>query len=593
MSLALEFKPSNPDNADPLSVAKSAELQIAFVGTMHIDDNIVTKTLADFGQAFRIVKYEDAAQLGAAQSGTASDLIVCAAEDAEQVLAAIAGSRADIPCIAILDCMDFETAIKLMRSGVRDTAAANTPDHVDLVLKRELETLIQRRWLEQMLGTVENGKAGPRTEEVAVGSDAALDFTSVVVERSDFSRSLRRWLKEPESSRRNGYVFYVTTDDDEPSSEASEHFSVIWQKLAESLQDDRLGDTLLAPIADDAVVVFIVPEARQAGLDIGQMMGERLHMTCKRLGQEQAMPKWRLGMVKLSDKDHYPSAVIEKAKLDSAPRKLADSANGSMPQSQTASPGKRDPGWEARILAALKNDRFTFAFQPIVNLCGEPGIRYELLLRMLDNQGQKILPTQFLPWANLAGLLPAIDRWVIKHAVLKLAEDEQSPYSNFFVKLSAHALGDTAILSWIKQNIDAKEVDAGRLCFCVKEFSLIDNNRTAQSFLEGLNALGCKVSIEQATDVSFSRDFSTQHTFDYVKLDRSIVAQIPCDRSVVDKLIAMTAIAHGSGKKIIAEFVQDAKTLRLLWECQIDYIQGYYVQAPQAQRNFDFSDTMG
>jgi len=591
MSVALEFKLSNRNNADPVSVAKAAELQIAFVGEMHVNDSIVEKTLADYGQAFRIVKFEDAAQLGAAQSGAASDMVVCAADDAEEVIAAIAGSPADIPCIAVLDHMDFETAIRLMRSGVRDFATANTPDHVDMVLQRELENLVQRRWLHHILGTADSRKAEPKTEETPVDSNAAVQSTSIVVERSDFSRSLRRWLKDPDNSKQNGHVFYVTIDGDGASSDASGHFASIWRNLAESLQDDRLGDALLAPVADDAVVAFIVLEDKQATLDIRKVVGERLRTICDKLGREQAMPKWRLGMIKLTDKDHYPSAVIEKAKLDSAPRKLPNSMNGSLSQSQTTAPGKRDRGWEARILAALKNDRLTFDFQPIVNLCGEPGIRYELLLRMLDSHGQKILPTQFLPWASHAGLLPAIDRWVIKHAVLKLAEDEQSPYSNFFVKLSAHALGDTAILSWIKQNIDAREVDAGRLCFCVKEFSLIDNDKSAQSFLEGLNALGCTVSIEQATNVSFSRDFSTQYTFDYVKLDRSIVAQIPRDRSVVDKLLAMTTIAHSNGKKIIAEFVQDAKTLRLLWECQIDYIQGYYVQAPQAQRNFDFSDT--
>ena len=124
MSVALDFKPANRDSADPVSDAKCAELQIAFVGIMHINDSIVEKTLADYNQAFRIVKFDDAAQLGAAQSGAASDMVVCAADDAEQVLATIAGSQADIPCIAVLDQMDFDKAIKLMRGGVRDIATA-------------------------------------------------------------------------------------------------------------------------------------------------------------------------------------------------------------------------------------------------------------------------------------------------------------------------------------------------------------------------------------------------------------------------------------------------------------------------------------
>ena len=78
--------------------------------------------------------------------------------------------------------------------------------------------------------------------------------------------------------------------------------------------------------------------------------------------------------------------------------------------------------WVGRVRRALDEQRFVLYCQPVVSIeTGEP-VQYELLLRMVDDDGELVLPGSFVPSAERFGLMPAVDRWVVHQAVRLLAE---------------------------------------------------------------------------------------------------------------------------------------------------------------------------
>ena len=78
--------------------------------------------------------------------------------------------------------------------------------------------------------------------------------------------------------------------------------------------------------------------------------------------------------------------------------------------------GDRD-SWFSRLRRALDEDRFVLYAQPIVPICSAGLPRYELLMRMLDDTGELVLPGAFLLNAERFDLIGEIDRWVIAQAV--------------------------------------------------------------------------------------------------------------------------------------------------------------------------------
>ena len=243
----------------------------------------------------------------------------------------------------------------------------------------------------------------------------------------------------------------------------------------------------------------------------------------------------------------------------------------------------RVAGMQARVARAdqvrraLAEDRFTLLWQPIVELaCGE-ATQYELLLRMIGEDGAFVLPGAFIEVAERFGLIGELDRWVIRRAIRLLAERADVRLE---VNVSGCSLTDAELPSFVERELSAAGVDPGRLIFEITETSAIADMEQAREFAERLTRLGCRFALDD-----FGAGFSSFHylkylPLDYLKIDGDFVrglASSPTDRLVVK---AMVDIARGMGMKTIAEFVEDAETVALLRELGVDYSQGYHHGRP-------------
>jgi diguanylate cyclase (GGDEF)-like protein len=235
-----------------------------------------------------------------------------------------------------------------------------------------------------------------------------------------------------------------------------------------------------------------------------------------------------------------------------------------------------------RIREALEHDLLQVYCQSILDLSTGRVSQYELLLRMVDEDGQVLPPKAFLGIAERYGLMPDIDRWVVNQAIglVSQREDRGDPVQ-LEVNLSAKTLGDPLFPGWVEGRLAASMIDAGALIFEITETAAIANMEEAKSFVNRLTQLGCKFALDD-----FGAGFGSFHyvkylPIDYVKIDGDFVRGVvdsPTDQSVVR---AIVQLARGLGKRTIAEFVTDEPTVALLREYGVDYAQGYHVGAPR------------
>ena len=237
--------------------------------------------------------------------------------------------------------------------------------------------------------------------------------------------------------------------------------------------------------------------------------------------------------------------------------------------------------WLERIRRALAEDRLVLHGQLIESLAGDSRHREELLLRMVDDDGDLIPPTAFLGVAERFDLIQEIDRWVIRHAVELLARMQAAGDDVVLeVNLSAKSVTDPDLPAMIEGQLELHKVDPSGLVFEMTETAAIVNIDRAKHFAAFLHELGCEFALDDF-GAGFASFYYLKHfAFDYLKIDGEFIEDLSANATNQLLVRALVDIAHGLGKQTIAEFVEDAATLKVLQELGVDYVQGFHVARP-------------
>ena len=241
-----------------------------------------------------------------------------------------------------------------------------------------------------------------------------------------------------------------------------------------------------------------------------------------------------------------------------------------------------DMGWAARVREMLEHDRFQLVYQPIMALNNDQVQDYEVLVRMVCDDGEIILPGGFMPAAERFGLIHSVDRWIVSRALNQLARLHlQGEAVRFSINLSGKAFEDASLLPMIQQLLDHSSIDPSRVCFEITETAAIAKLSAAEKFIAALTRMGCQFALDDF-GAGFSSFAYLKHLpVDKLKIDGAFVqgmANSQIDQAMVQ---SMNQVAHALGKQTIAEYVEDAATLELLREYGVDYAQGNYIGKPR------------
>lgn len=255
-----------------------------------------------------------------------------------------------------------------------------------------------------------------------------------------------------------------------------------------------------------------------------------------------------------------------------------------------------DAKFKGQITEALKQDKFILHYQPIVSLHGDTDERYEVFVRMgsAGNEESLILPQDFLPAAERIGMAIAIDRWVLYRTITKLTERwAKGKKTRFFIKLSAASLKDETLIDWLDYQIKEKKLPKDTLIFEVKESAAVTNLKYAKNLSHKLKAINCGFVLDDFGSGTNPFQLLDHVHADYVRLDKLFMADLlenSANQEIIKKLAEK---ASTLGKYTIAQYVPDASSLSVLWGMGVNFIQGYFLQEPLPELNYDFTEMSG
>ena len=298
-----------------------------------------------------------------------------------------------------------------------------------------------------------------------------------------------------------------------------------------------------------------------------------------------------VGGVQIGEKNASMTQVLGKAheRLQSASAVGGNRSDIFDPGAVDRAEQQRIAEWVVRLRNAIAHDQFVFHYQPVITLSDEPQAVYEAYLRLDAGGGELLPPRAFLQIADENGVSAEIDRWVIEKAIKVAAERLQAKRPVILLaKISQYSLADDTLVAFVQEKLAQHQLPGQYVVLQVAEAKVFSQLRATQALADGLAQVGCRICINQFGSGLDSFQLLSHFKPALLKLDRSFTEELPKNADNQQRIRDITQKAGELGIKTIAEFVQDAASMTILFTAGIDYVQGDFLAPAMAVMNYEF-----
>ena len=478
---------------------------------------------------------------------------------------------------------------------LRDATVVALADHVALVRRDNKEMAISdsaapiRNLAGEIIGAVMvfHDVAQARKLSQQLTYQASHDALTDLLNRVDFERQLQDALDSARKDHSQHALCYLDLDQFKIVNDTCGHVAgdELLRQVASVLRSALRDSDVLARLGGDEFGILL----KNCDPDYGPSIAEFL---CKAIKDHRFL--WNehsfeigvsIGLVAITEDSQSVSEVLSTADVAcyTAKDKGRNQAHLYQPNDGELQKRRGEMEWVSRIRRAIDEDRFCLYCQPIVPLNAASGfdMHREVLIRLRDEQGQMVPPMAFIPAAERYGLMPEVDRWVIRNS-FKLLSEERSSNASWIctINLSGQSLGDRDFLDFILGQLEQSRVRPDRICFEITETAAVANLVKASQFISALKYRGCLFALDDFGSGLSSFAYLKNLKVDYLKIDGSFVKDMMSDRMDFAMVEAINQIGHIMGIQTIAEFVENNAILEALRMMGVDFAQGYGVAKP-------------
>jgi len=240
-----------------------------------------------------------------------------------------------------------------------------------------------------------------------------------------------------------------------------------------------------------------------------------------------------------------------------------------------------------RIRSALDGDGFQLVFQPIVSLHGEEEEQFQALLRLHGDDRRVHTAAEVIPAAERAGLIGAVDRWVLQQCVTLIgARPPGGRAPRLFASVSLDSVHEADSVPWLGDLLERGKVPAEALSLELRLPDDTADDAAIERWAGAVHALGASVTLAGIESGPRVDQFARLPSIGYLKIAARYLRFD--DERIRNELRALVTLAHENDKRVIAPRVEDARGAAALWTAGVDFIQGNFVQQAGQELVFDF-----
>jgi diguanylate cyclase (GGDEF)-like protein len=237
--------------------------------------------------------------------------------------------------------------------------------------------------------------------------------------------------------------------------------------------------------------------------------------------------------------------------------------------------------WTDRLNHAVRNGNFEIFLQGIHHADTKEIHHYEALIRMPNREhvGKHFRPDEFIAHAETSGKIGQLDRWMILQTIKMLAMNPS--FYPIAVNISAMSLSDNWLAAYVAEQLAAHAVSGRRLHLELTETAALSDIQSAQATVASLKQLGCEVCLDDFGSGFASLAYLKLIDANYLKIDGIFIRDVHKDRENQVLLRAIVDIAQSSGRRTVAEWIEDEAMLETVRSFHVDYVQGYHLSRPE------------
>ncbi|HTU67253.1 MAG TPA: bifunctional diguanylate cyclase/phosphodiesterase [Steroidobacteraceae bacterium] len=424
--------------------------------------------------------------------------------------------------------------------------------------------------------------------KIAASIETSYDTMSGLLTRAALEQRVRLMYNDAGARLQRWSLLYVDIDE----------LHVINENFGMHVGDQAIGqigdllrkhlppNSVAARISGDRFAVVMMSE-----MDEAAMFGEGLREGVTRLATAHVDARFRLsislGVTPFSGRDSDLGRSLAEA--ESACKAAKDRGRNRLEtfQENDVSIIRRftDINVATDVRSALAENRLRLEAQMILPFVNGPHSKphYELLLRMLDPDGNTIGPDRFLSAALRYQMMPTIDRWVIA-SVIDLLRPRRELLANapvsFTINFSGQSLHDDEFADYVIRSIETSRINPAVFCFELTESAAVASMKDAEALMQRLRKLGCGVALDDFGTGLSSLSYLRSMPVSMLKIDGSFVRDILRDERAESMVRAIAQLARAMNITTVAEYVETEEIRTRVRSLGVDYGQGFAIARP-------------
>ncbi|MGI1680009.1 MAG: EAL domain-containing protein [Cellvibrionaceae bacterium] len=419
------------------------------------------------------------------------------------------------------------------------------------------------------------------------------DITTGLYNRQYMSERLQQCVDGTEDAKSASALLTIEIDDftnKVRSVVGMAGSDVVLSDIASILKNICEAPCTVARFSDHAFSILIPATTAEKAVATAETVCKKIEDHIIEVDGRTVQTTVSIGISLITETSINPEAVVEQS-MQALSEVRTEGRNGNGVILFEPKVSKDSPENMASVVkAALEKDQFKLLFQPIISLRGSEEEHYEVLLRMVTDDGEEVSPYQFLEAAAEINASAKIDRWVILESIKMLSEHHKKDNkTKLIINLSKQSILDDSLVPWLGVAFKAAGLKTDSIVFQISETDVTNHMSAAKALYEGVEKLGCSTSMS-----NFGCSLNPFNTLKHVstnciKVDGSFTLDIQNNNESPETLTNLLKELHAADKVTVVPFVENANVLSTLWQAGVHYIQGHYLQGPSTDMNYDFS----
>ncbi|MGQ3094350.1 MAG: EAL domain-containing protein [Roseateles sp.] len=417
---------------------------------------------------------------------------------------------------------------------------------------------------------------------------ASHDGLTGLVNRAEFGQRLARTL---ERAKRDGSQHALLALDLDRFKLVNDHCGhaagdEVLREVARRLEAGVRGRDTVARLGGDEFAAILENCSQEEALHVAQKLCDAMDQYRYVHGEQRFRIGASIGVAPLDGR--WPDADVALREADACCMLAKEQGRNRVQlwalDDVTLRAHQNEHRWATRLQQALDEDRFELDLQRVLAAQGEDDgrLRGELLLRLRERDGSRVLPGAFMPAAERFHLAPRLDRWVLCQAVELLRRDGGPDIASLSINVSALTLQDAAYHEEVRTLLTALGPERAKaLCLEITETAVITQLGEAAQFIKQMQALGARVALDDFGAGSASYGHLKALPVDVLKIDGQFVRTVttdPLDQAAVRSFVD---VARTLGLTTIAESVETPEALLELVRLGVGEVQGFLLHRPQ------------